>query len=97
LESFDARVPEGMGKYARPTEGVHGIDRPIGVAYGEEWMPLIDSYIEAGNDALGCGIITDYNDGNVVGAIIAKFNIASGERITSPAAFLKEIPPNLTL
>jgi choline dehydrogenase-like flavoprotein len=86
-----------MEKYARPTEGVHGFDGPIGVSYGEEWMPLIDTYIEAGNDALGCGIITDYNDGKVVGASIAQFNIAGGERITSPAAFMKEVPSNLTL
>jgi len=60
-------------------------------------MPLIDTYLEAADEALKCGIIPDYNDGNVVGASVAQFNIAGGERITSPDAFLKTIPKNLTL
>lgn len=86
-----------MEKYAKPTQGTHGTKGPIGVGYGSEWMPLIDTYVEAGDDALKCGIISDYNDGNVIGASVAQFNIADGERITSPEAFLKTVPKNLTL
>jgi choline dehydrogenase len=97
LETFDASIPEGMERYAKPTPGAHGSGGPIGVGYGSEWMPLIDTYIEAGDDALKCGIIPDYNDGTVVGASVAQFNIAGGERITSPDAFLKTVPKNLTL
>ena len=86
-----------MDRYAKPTKGAHGSNGPIGVGYGSEWMPLIDTYIEAGDDALKCGIIPDYNDGNVIGASVAQFNIAGGERITSPDAFLKKVPKNLTM
>jgi choline dehydrogenase-like flavoprotein len=86
-----------MERYAKPTKEAHGTKGPIGVGYGSEWMPLIDTYLEAANDALNCGIIPDYNDGNVVGASVAQFNIAGGERITSPDAYLKQIPGNLTL
>jgi choline dehydrogenase len=85
-----------MEKYATPTKGAHGTKGPIGVSYGEEWMPLIDTYLEAADDALGCGIIPDYNDGNVVGASVAQFNVARGQRITSPDAFLKDYPKNLS-
>jgi len=97
LETFDGTIPSEMEKYAKPTEGAHGTKGPIGVGYGAEWMPLIDTYIEAADDALKCGIIPDYNDGNVIGASVAQFNIAGGERITSPDAFLKTIPDNLKL
>jgi choline dehydrogenase-like flavoprotein len=86
-----------MEKYATPTQGVHGTKGPIGVSYGAEWMPLIDTYLEAADDALQCGIIPDYNDGNVVGGSVAQFNIVSGRRITSADAFLKSIPKNLTI
>lgn len=86
-----------MEKYAEPTKGAHGTKGPIGVSYGAEWMPLIDTYIEAADEALKCGIIRDYNDGNVIGASVAQFNITGGERITSPDAFLKTIPDNLKL
>src|SRR5271156_3649503 len=86
-----------MEKYARPTEGAHGSKGPIGVGYGAEWMPLIDTYLEAADDTLKCGIIWDYNDGNVVGGSVAQFNISGGKRITSADAFLKTIPPNLTI
>jgi len=86
-----------MEKYAKPTKGAHGTSGPIGIGYGAEWMPLIDTYLEAADDALKCGIIPDYNDGNVVGASVAQFNITGGERITSPGAFLKTIPDTLTL
>lgn len=86
-----------MEKYAKPTKGAHGTRGPIGVGYGAEWMPLIDTYLEAANDALKCGIVPDYNDGNVVGASVAQFNIAGGERITSPDAFLRCVPESLTL
>jgi choline dehydrogenase len=86
-----------MEKYARPTQGAHGTSGPIGVGYGSEWMPMIDTYLEAADDALNCGIILDYNDGNVVGASVAQFNIAGGERITSPDVFLKRVPGNLTI
>jgi choline dehydrogenase-like flavoprotein len=97
LETFHGEIPKDMEKYAKPTEGAHGTKGPIGVSYGKEWMPLIDTYLEAADEALKCGIIPDYNDGNVVGASVAQFNIAGGERITSPDAFLKTIPKNLTL
>jgi choline dehydrogenase len=86
-----------MEKYAKPTKGAHGSNGPIGVGYGAEWMPLIDTYLEAADDALKCGIIPDYNDGNTVGASVVQFNIAGGQRITSPGAFLKDAPENLTL
>ena len=97
METFDGTIPENMERYAKPTKEAHGSSGPIGVGYGSEWMPLIDTYLEAADDALKCGIIPDYNDGNVVGASVAQFNIAGGERITSPDAFLKQIPENLTL
>jgi choline dehydrogenase-like flavoprotein len=97
LETFDGTIPSDMEKLAKPTKGAHGTKGPIGVGYGAEWMPLIDTYIEAADEALKCGIIPDYNDGNVVGASVAQFNIAGGERITSPDAFLKTIPDNLTI
>jgi choline dehydrogenase-like flavoprotein len=97
LETFEGEIPKDMEKFAKPTEGAHGFKGPIGVGYGKEWMPLIDTYLEAADDALKCGIIPDYNDGNVVGASVAQFNIAGGERITSPVAYLKTIPKNLIL
>jgi choline dehydrogenase len=50
------------------------------------------SFLKPGNR-----IIPDYNDGNVISASVAQFNVAGGERITSPDAFLKSIPENLTL
>lgn len=73
----------------------HGEDGPVDVAVPDTFEPGFAHYMHAIYKHQPKNL--DINDGNPVGAAVQQNSMADGRRVTAQTAFLKDVPPNLSI
>ncbi|KAL4860429.1 hypothetical protein BDV12DRAFT_205074 [Aspergillus spectabilis] len=74
LEDFDPQLPPGFEGYARPSPWLHGKGGPLGIGFGQEMVPGVETFFQACL-AAGIPVCVDNNSGNPVGVGLAQFNV----------------------
>jgi len=96
IESYDNAVADKNRKYAAPDMSTHGTDGPLRIEYPMVWETPIAETIDAAEEC-GLGTNLDINSGNPLGLSSSTATSRSGRRVTAAAAYLSDVPDNLSI
>lgn len=81
--------------FAEVAASAHGFDGPLDVGFPDGWEPEFGKYL---TDIYQHHLKNpDHNSGDILGICVSQVAAFKGQRVTASAAFLADVPSNLTV